>query len=798
MSGIAAAFFMLERGRLLSAAGFAASMMVLAMCIEPEGTGAVWHRKLIIRYRQVLVIMLLLGMMTFTARYAFYGYAEYAAADQTMIRGRVISCVPADDKLKLTLRSELSGRPEVLITWKYFDPDQDYSQITGADIEAAGQFRDVTSADNPGCFDYRVYLRGKGCGLSFKAENVKVTADRASLLIRVRRYLYRGRERFIGRFDDGTAGFIRGVIFGDKRDIDNDLIEEFNSNSTGHILAVSGLHIGFLFGLLKFLTGRRRTPALSAIVIAVLITYGEMTMWSAATVRACLVASASIVSMHVRRRFDLLSSVCFAALCILIKEPYQLFDAGFQLSFLAMAGISIVTKPVTSVAGEAIGVAAAVQLGTVPVAALCFNCFEPFALFINIPVILLASVLVPLCIIMLIAELAAGAVPSAGIGLAELISYAVINTNHLLAEGSGPPLKTAGFGPALTVLYYLALFGLSSEWSRVLILRNSKQDLMKLGALMLLPVIMISSCMYDRLADDEIVFVAVGQGDCTHIRADGINILIDGGGDPGYGSNETGGKREAGDTGDTGRDSSSEKADDKNDGYNVGRNILMPYLLHSGAGSVDTALVTHLHADHYKGIAELAEELPVGAIGIPIDYRGDKEIISSYEPERILYIRPDTKIGVSDDVYIEVLWPVTVSRDRLAADDPNEHNTVYMIHYGGIRIMVTGDLLEEDELNMVKYYEGTDRLKCDVLKVAHHGSKSSSSEAFLDAASPSVAVIQCGRNNFYGHPHKQTLERLEERGIQVLRTDISGAVGIDIRNDKVFADVFKAPPDAPY
>ena len=109
--------------------------------------------------------------------------------------------------------------------------------------------------------------------------------------------------------------------------------------------------------------------------------------------------------------------------------------------------------------------------------------------------------------------------------------------------------------------------------------------------------------------------------------------------------------------------------------------------------------------------------------------------------------------------------------------------------------MVTGDLLEADEQEMIEYYqgteEGTETLKCDILKVAHHGSKSSSSEVFLDTAKPQIAVIQCGLNNFYGHPHKQTLERLDERGIKVYRTDISGSVGIDIHGSRISVDLFK-------
>ena len=220
----------------------------------------------------------------------------------------------------------------------------------------------------------------------------------------------------------------------------------------------------------------------------------------------------------------------------------------------------------------------------------------------------------------------------------------------------------------------------------------------------------------------------------------------------------------------------------------------MPYLLHEGAYNADMALVTHLHADHYKGISELSEIYPVGAVGIPADYKGSVEcgIGPPFDVKKAFYIEPDTRIDIAEGISVEPIWPITVSKEPVAADDPNEHNTVYMINCKGIKVMVTGDILEEDELEMVKYYEGTDTLKCDVLKVAHHGSKSSSSEAFLDVASPTVAVIQVGRNNFYGHPHEQTLKRLEERGIKVFRTDINGAAGLDIRHGRIHVDLFHA------
>ena len=176
-------------------------------------------------------------------------------------------------------------------------------------ISPKTEYTEIPSADDPGCFDYKLYMKSKGVTIRFKAYILEVTDMEVSPATKVRRYLYGARESFISRFDPDTQGFIRGVIFGDKSEIDEDLLEEFNNNSTGHILAVSGLHMGFLYGLLRFLTARRRTLPVSILITAVILLYGEMTMWSPATVRACIVMTISLCASHLRRCSDLLTSV---------------------------------------------------------------------------------------------------------------------------------------------------------------------------------------------------------------------------------------------------------------------------------------------------------------------------------------------------------------------------------------------------------------------------------------------------------------------------------------------------------
>lgn len=872
IAGIAAGFFMFERSRSLEAAGFCAAVIAGIFFTDPYGTARVFPRisrvsepvhkakhlnedsnsarhlstkqEVLEKQRTVLAMMFLAGLLLFAFRSMTYSSAVSYVHDKNYIRGKVTSVTVRDSKVQLVVKNIGTGPAKVLVTlderaavrsyerfdslgaslvfdaedFKEQDLPEEYTAFEdlgpfsyiGEIIEARGEYSEIPSADDPGCFDYNLYMKSKGISLRFKAYVLEVTDARVPPSAHVRRYLYNAREAFISRFDEDTQGFIRGVIFGDKSEIGDEILEEFNNNSTGHILAVSGLHIGFLYGLLRFLTVRKRTLPVSLLIIAVILLYGEMTMWSPATVRACIVMAISLFSTHFRKCSDLLTSISAAAFLILSYQPYQLFNSGFQLSFLALCSIAFLAGPISAITGEALAVMLAVQIGTMPVIAYSYCRINPLSILINVPVILLASVLVPLCILMLMLEAAFSRVPGIGIDIAELISYAVIKINHILSFGGSFSIKTAGPGAAAMIVLYLLVFGLSSEWVRVMLLRKETKAILKQGILLLLPLTMLFSCLYDTISDDEIVFVAVGQGDCVHIREGRHDVLIDGGGQTG----NTGRKE------DTDNDKNSSKGNNgnkagilKNDnGYNVGKEILMPYLMHSGADNVDIALVTHLHTDHYKGIAELSDVFPVGAIGIPSDYKdsyadkiadhdhvadpdtedNQKNILSRHDqPMRVILIKPGTKVDVTDDVYIKAIWPVTESDEPLAADDPNEHNTVYMVNYKGIKIMVTGDLLEADEHEMVDYYKGTDELECDILKVAHHGSKSSSSEEFLDAAKPRIAVIQCGRNNFYGHPHQQTLERLEKRKIKIFRTDLSGAVGIDIHGSRLSVDLFK-------
>jgi competence protein ComEC len=181
---------------------------------------------------------------------------------------------------------------------------------------------------------------------------------------------------------------------------------------------------------------------------------------------------------------------------------------------------------------------------------------------------------------------------------------------------------------------------------------------------------------------------------------------------------------------------------------------------------VDLAMATHLHMDHYKGLEELAEFYPV---------RQTRTGLTAGEVVRI-----------SERVWIETLWPLEI--DSSEGQESNETCSVFMIHYDDWKILITGDLDEAGELKMVEYYEETgmkERLKANILKVGHHGSATSTSDIFLDAVAPEIAVFQVGANNNYGHPSDITVEKIQKRGIMIRRNDYNGAIGFSFQDDRI-------------
>lgn len=596
--------------------------------------------------------------------------------------------------------------------------------LIGAEIEFSGDVLMPEERGNPRTFDYRCYLLSRGITYTCKLESFTVKENDCSPYYIVKRYILEKREAFFNDLviSDTATGILRGLLFGDKSQMDEDVYDAFRKNGTAHVLAVSGLHVGILYGIYRWMHERWKCKWLTAGFLGFLFLYGTAALWSASVMRAIGLIVLVLLGKAVDRRYDLLSALSAMALFAMMRNPYMILNAGFQMSFLAVLSITFLQRPFRKYVGEKWAVAFAVQVGLLPYMAYSFNYISFVGVLCNVPIIFLTSILVPLGMAGFIWYLISSTVIPGFSIVMETVTDLMIWCNNLFsADGIlsfdvvSPPLW-------LVLLFYGLLFFCASEYFHIYFYRKDWRKI--LVAFLGIMAVAVMGMMIDQTPFDqaELVFVDVGQGDCLHMKTpDGRNVLIDGGG---------------------------------KFGYNTGEKILKPYLLKNRIREIDLAAATHLHLDHYAGLKELAESYPVRQMMI-VGQAGQKVLLEN-------------------DYWLELLWPKEKNPDT---EDENENSLIFMIHHDGLKTLITGDITAEGEELLLDYYKGTKKLQADILKIAHHGSPYSTSEAFVEAVNPKVAVISVGKNN-YGHPSENVIEKLEENGIMVFRTDLDGAVGI--------------------
>ena len=625
-------------------------------------------------------------------------------------------------------------------------------ELYGREVKVHGSIKIPTSARNPGCFDYKRYLMTKKITYVMKANDIsEISNDEQSFIWIVRRSLYRKKDQFARKVSGNRSeiyGFIKGVAFGDTSDIDDDTIKEFRENTTAHVLAVSGLHVGVIYGMLRLMAMGRHGGLIGFITMMAMLCYGEITAWNVSTLRAVILTCSAIVAFYLKRPFDLLASLSASFIIVLLYNPFMMFGASFQMSYIAVSGISFLTDPLSRLVGKHAGFMLAIQLSMIPYTIYTFNKINPFGFLINIPIVGLISLLVPFSILGLISYSLLGSV---GVVIKSEIFYLteiITKLNHFLNMNGRYSYSISSMKITTIIAMYALLYFLCSEFNIVLMLRKRYDLIAQSIILVMCMSIAVGSAYRNNFMDYEVVFIDVGQGDGIHIRTDRCDVLLDGGGE-------------------------------KN--RNIGEKVLKEYFLKNAANDVDMSIFTHMHMDHCKGAMELGEIYPVKQFMVPYPYR------YQVSGPRLKFVRFKDKLRLGKDVWIQAIWPMD---DRVATNDSdeNELNTVYMLYYKGIKIMLTGDLVEADELDMIKYYKSTDVLKCDILKVAHHGSRYSSNEKFIEAANPRIAVIQVGENNTYGHPNAGVIRRFEKRGIKVYRNDKEGAIGVDISRNEIKID----------
>jgi len=636
--------------------------------------------------------------------------------------------------------------------------DSLYNRIAiGNIIHFKGDFYKGNEERNPGEFDYNKYLRFRGISGLLTAYNISslkiIKANKNNLsnfVFIARRYI----DRQIGKlYNMQSAALLRGLLLADRSQISYDTKTEFINSGIIHILAVSGLHVGFIILIFLFIFGRFNIYLRSILTIVGLIIYLILIGPPASAFRAGVMVILLIVALITNRSTNLLNSIAIAGFIILLIHPEELFNAGFQLSFSAVISIAIIYPPISKWINSYdikynslknillfIAVSLAVQIGTIPFTIYYFGKVSLVALFTNMIIIPLVGVVIAIGIMSIVFGLMSAAIASYFSIVNHLIINFIYYLIHLIGSSDHSFLRINGFSVYDIVLFYLFL-SIAFVFYRKFTGNIAKSILLMLCVL---NILLLSRFDNVELMPDNrlsVMMVDVGQGDSFLLKfPNGETALIDAG--------------------------------TASFSYDSGERVILPLMNYLGIKKIDYGFVSHLDLDHYGGIISLIHNDKISRIYKPAtdtseikEVRFEKFVAGNKLPEDY-YRRGIIKIG-NARIYV-----LNISDYNLS--DSNNRSGLLKVVYGNSAFLFTGDLYKRGEEYYSKMYGGF--LDSDVLKVGHHGSKTSSSEAFLKMVTPEVSLISDRRQNKFHHPARQTLDKLRAINSKVYRTDISGAV----------------------
>ncbi len=632
----------------------------------------------------------------------------------------------------------------------------------GSYVMVSGQISLFNRATNPGEFDAHRFYTNRGILFAVKEASVlKVTLSDNRLLQALKEFRLRQEAYLENYLPDGNDAIMKAMLFGNKKEMDEETKELYQKNGIAHILAISGLHISLLgMSVYKVLL---RFPLPQSVVLVIsgtfLVLYCFMVGVSASAFRALVMFSFFLVSKWLKRSYDMITAMAFSAMVWLLFHPGYLFDCGFQLSYTAIMGMGIVLPVLTQIT-DSIKVkwvrrllspflpSLSVNLMTAPVLIYHYHELSFFSIALNLIVIPLMAPLLLCGIGMLAAANVFGSIT----GIPAMVCAVPVNGILWIYEMGCRilewfPIGRKNMAPlsvGALILYYSILFVMT-------VLVKKKSHFYQFA----FPIACILILLIPKNLDFAVWTLDVGQGDCNVIFTDEGNVFII-------------------DCGSTSK-------------YRAGERILIPFLKYHGIGRVDGIIVSHPDEDHMNGIVELLQlgaEENIKISRIYIYKRGWEnepqkweELKKAAEEKEI----PVCGIGQGDALYtesfrMECMYPL----EKQTGLSGNASSLVLCVKSGDFCGLFTGDLETEGETLLQKEY-GTGiflpgQKECDFLKVAHHGSSSSTSSEFLQWLNPRYAAISCGENNRYGHPHKEVLMRMEEEGIAYRITYEEGAV----------------------
>ena len=678
----------------------------------------------------------------------------------------------------------------------------------GYRIAVFGTFYELETATNPGQFDSQSYWAAKGVGGSMWAERINIQEAQADwmpeLAARCAAKLADTADRLFGARE---AGVLKAMLLGAASDMEEEIESAYRRAGIVHLISVSGLHVtamgGGIYRLLKRLGTGRIVSAAAALLF--LIFYSVMLGERASSMRAIGMFFIFLAGDVRGEAYDSMTALAVLAALLAVRWPDQVWQTGYQLSFMASGG-AVYSSEVTKerrrrkkeeerrrqrgsekergqrrrggVEGERqrregageerlggeqegrlpIGLADSlfstlrIQLAVLPILMSSYGEISLCGLAVNLLLVPSSSWILGLGA----AALMAGCLwEEAGIFLGAPVELLLRLYEYVSVSAASLPGAVWICGcPKLwqTAVYVIGILALELRfWSRGL--KRGRGERIACAAVIAGIFVRIS-------VPYQVVFLDVGQGDAAVLReSGGLTVLIDGG---------------------------------SSDVSEAGNYRLIPFLKYMGIGHLDYVLISHGDADHYSAVAELMEngEIGIGKLVVSwkyIEEREDKSgigaLIALAEARGIPVAGAgEGSMIAGGSLSIECIYP----REGWSGSSENNCSVIWRASCRGIRILFTGDMEEEEEKALMADYRGREEaLRADILKAAHHGSRTSGGEDFLEAVNPRAAVISCGQDNSYGHPHEETLNRLEDIGCRTFITARMGAISVEGRGGHV-------------
>ncbi|MDO5557061.1 MAG: DNA internalization-related competence protein ComEC/Rec2 [Clostridia bacterium] len=664
---------------------------------------------------------------------------------------------------------------------------QDIKYKYGDLLQIRGEYKKPTGKRNFGGYNYYNYLLSTNIkGIIEDVQNVEVlrqeNLDKFSLT--VNKFTSNIKQRIKTFLKGDNAELFISLILADKTNLNDEIQENFKQSNLSHILAVSGMHVAYIITIMTFILNQViHKRYLKIILVFILVIYMQMTNYIPSVVRAGIMSIVSLIAGIILKRDDIKNNIAVSMIIILLYNPYCIRNLGLQLSYIGVISIMMyqglmgkflkqcfrVEKiknktlvKITKYISSTIQVTLAANILILPILLYNFNSIPINFLISNILVTPIIAFIIGFGIITIIISFF---FPQMAIICGKLLNFS-INIINIITENISKIENKIIITPLIVsiLLYYIAVL---TFWS-FLVLKNKKRKytieenflssfiklvcwLKKKGiAIILIIIIPLGMVLNNIPKTFKVYFVDVGQGDCTLIQTSmDKKILIDGGG--------------------------SEFSN-----YDVGEKILVPYLLDRRVKKIDFVMISHFDSDHVQGIFKVMENFEVGKILISKQPESSENFerfleIANKEKIEIIQVNKGDKVLIDKDTYFKILWP---DKNNFIEENPLNNNSIVakLIHLN-FSMLFTGDIEEIAEKQLLKYYDK--ELKSTVLKVAHHGSKTSSTHDFLVKVNPEVAVIGVGEKNTFGHPNDVVLQRLIDMNVEIHRTDKMGEGTID-------------------